>query len=138
MQNVAERDGFRKIFFGKPEIGGRFSALSDFGMVPAAVMGIDVARLLRQADAMATECAAPTDQNESARLGILLGTLARQGRDKLTFIVSPRIHDLGAWLEQLIAESTGKNGTAIIPVDREPLGPPEVYGADRVFLYERL
>lgn len=138
MQAVAERDGFRRIFFGKADIGGRFSALSDFGMIPAAVMGIDAARLLRGADAMAKECTAPVDGNESARLGILLGTLARRGRDKLTLIVSPQIHDLGAWLEQLIAESTGKNGKAIIPVDREPLGPPEVYGDDRVFLYERL
>ena len=137
MQKVAEGDGFRRIFFGVPEIGGRFSALSDFGMVPAAVMGIDAERLLMPAAEMAKACARIAD-NPGVALGVFLGALARQGRDKLTILASPAIHDLGAWLEQLVAESTGKNGKAIIPVDREPLGPPEVYGADRVFVYERL
>ena len=137
MQKVAEQDGFRKIFFGLSTIGGRFSALSDFGMIPAAVMGIDVAKFLAAADAMAKACAAPRD-NPGLTLGVLLGTLARQGRDKLTIVASPAIHDLGAWLEQLVAESTGKDGKAIIPVDREPLGTPLVYGSDRVFVYERL
>ena len=137
MQKVAEQDGFRRIFFGLPSIGGRFSALSDFGMIPAAAMGIDVGRFLASADAMAKACAAPKD-NPGLTLGVLLGTLARAGRDKLTVVASPAIHDLGAWLEQLVAESTGKDGKAIIPVDREPLGPPEVYGGDRVFVYQRL
>ena len=137
MQKVAEQDGFRRIFFGSPAIGGRFSALSDFGMIPAAAMGIDVEKLLLLAGAMAKSCANPKD-NPGLTLGVLLGTLARHGRDKLTVIASPAIHDLGAWLEQLVAESTGKDGKGIIPVDREPLGPPEVYGADRVFAYERL
>lgn len=137
MQKVAEQDGFRHIFFGLPSIGGRYSALSDFGMIPAAAMGIDVGRFLTQADAMAKACAAPRD-NPGLTLGVLLGTLARLGRDKMTVVASPAIHDLGAWLEQLVAESTGKDGKAIIPVDREPLGTPDVYGGDRVFVYLRL
>jgi len=137
MQKVAEQDGFRHIFFGLPSIGGRYSALSDFGMIPAAAMGIDVSKLLAAGDAMANACAAPKD-NPGLTLGVVLGTLARAGHDKLTLVASPAIHDLGAWLEQLVAESTGKDGKAIIPVDREPLGPPVVYGADRIFVYQRL
>ena len=140
MQQVAERDHFRKIFFGVPGIGGRYSALSDFGMVPAAVMGIDAPRFLDQADSMAVACSycVPIERNPGVLLGILLGTLARGGRDKVTIVASPGILDLGAWLEQLLAESTGKNGKGLIPVDREPLGGPEVYGNDRVFVYARL
>lgn len=137
MQKVAEADGFRKICFGLPEIGGRFSALSDFGMIPAAVMGIDVERFLIPAVAMAKACA-NAEGNPGVELGVFLGTLALRGRDKLTVVASPAIQDLGAWLEQLVAESTGKNGKAIIPVDREPLGPPAVYGEDRMFVYVRL
>lgn len=137
MQKVAEEDGFRHIFFGVPSIGGRYSALSDFGMIPGAAMGIDVGKLLAAADAMAKACAAPKD-NPGLTLGVVLGTLARAGHDKLTLAASPAIHDLGAWLEQLVAESTGKDGKAIIPVDREPLGAPAVYGADRIFVYLRL
>ena len=140
MQRVAEADGFRHIFFGLPSIGGRYSALSDFGMVPAAVMGLDVARFLGAADEMANACAArvPVEENPGAALGIILGVLAKHGRDKVTLIASPGIHDLGAWLEQLLAESTGKDGQGLIPVDREPAGPPAVYGADRLFVYLRL
>jgi transaldolase / glucose-6-phosphate isomerase len=140
MEQVAHDDHFWKICYGVPSIGGRFSALSDFGMVPAAVMGIDTGKFLGRANAMAQEClvSSPLDGNPGALLGVILGTLARSGRDKLTIIASPGIHDLGAWMEQLVAESTGKNGKAIIPVDREPLGPPDVYGNDRVFVYERL
>jgi transaldolase/glucose-6-phosphate isomerase len=140
MQKVAERDGFRKIFFGVPSIGGRYSALSDFGMAPGAAMGIDIAKFLQQAEAMALSCSTcvAAEKNPGVLLGTLLGTLGRGGRDKVTIIASPGIYDLGAWLEQLIAESTGKNGKGLIPVDREPLGPPEVYGNDRVFVYERL
>ncbi len=140
MQHVAEQDHFRKIFFGDPSIGGRYSALSDFGMIPAAIMGIDAAKFLDQADAMALACShcVPVEKNPGVLLGILLGTQAQSGRDKLTIVTSPGISDLGAWLEQLIAESTGKNGKGIIPVDREPLGAPEVYGNDRVFAYVRL
>src|SRR5213596_1030988 len=140
LQKVAEADRFRRVFFGDPSIGGRYSALSDFGMVPAAVMGLDVSRLLERAEEMAEACAAsvPVEKNPGVVLGVTLGVLATHGRDKVTLIVSPALYDLGAWLEQLLAESTGKEGKGLIPVDREPLGPPEVYGADRLFVYLRL
>ena len=140
MQEAATADGFRRILFGVPSIGGRYSALSDFGMAPAAIMGLDTARFLGHADAMAGRCGAsvPAAENPGALLGILLGVLARHGRDKVTLIASPGIADLGAWLEQLLAESTGKRGKGLIPVDREPLGPPAVYGGDRQFVYLRL
>ena len=140
LQQVAEADRFRGIFFGEPSIGGRYSALSDFGMVPAAVMGLDVARFLERAAEMAEACAAsvPVEKNPGAVLGATMGVLAAHGRDKLTLIVSPAIYAIGAWLEQLLAESTGKDGKGVIPIDREPLGPPEVYGADRLFVYLRL
>jgi transaldolase/glucose-6-phosphate isomerase len=140
MQQVAEHDGFWRIFFGRPSIGGRYSALSDFGMIPAAGMGVDVPMFAGLAQGMVQACspASPVDRNPGVALGALLGSLALAGRDKVTIIASPRIHDLGAWLEQLIAESTGKIGKGLIPVDREPLGEPSVYGPDRVFVYERL
>jgi transaldolase / glucose-6-phosphate isomerase len=140
MQQVAERDRFRKIFFGLPSIGGRYSALSNFGMVPAAIMGLDLARFLQRTDELVQACKpeVPADQNPGAVLGAILGTLGNLGRNKVTFITSPGIHDLGAWLEQLIAESTGKIGKGLIPVDREALGAPEVYGSDRVFVHLRL
>ena len=139
LEAAARRDGFREIFSGVASIGGRYSALSPFGLVPAAAMGIDLPRWVASAAAMAEQCAHPlVEENPGVALGLVLGTSARLGMDKLTAIVSPRIYDLGAWLEQLVAESTGKNGQAIIPVDREPLGPPAVYGPDRVFVYLRL
>jgi glucose-6-phosphate isomerase len=140
MQQVAERDHFRRIFFGRPSIGGRYSALSNFGMVPAAIMGLDLSKFLQRANEMVQACKpeVPTDQNPGAILGAILGTLGNLGRNKVTFITSPGIHDLGAWLEQLIAESTGKIGKGLIPVDREALGAPEVYGDDRVFVHLRL
>lgn len=140
MQQVAEHDGFWRVFFGRPSIGGRYSALSDFGMIPAAGMGLDVPMFAGLAEGMVRACspASPVAQNPGAVLGALLGSLALTGRDKVTILASPQIHDLGAWLEQLVAESTGKIGKGLIPVDREPLGSPSVYGADRVFVYERL
>jgi transaldolase / glucose-6-phosphate isomerase len=140
MQQVAERDQFRKIFFGVASIGGRYSALSNFGMVPAAVMGLDLTKFLQRTNEMVQACKpeVPADQNPGAVLGAILGTLGNLGRNKVTIITSPRIHDLGAWLEQLIAESTGKIGKGLIPVDREALGAPEVYGNDRVFIHLRL
>ena len=140
MQQVAERDGFRKIFFGVPSIGGRYSALSNFGVVAAAVMGLDLRRFLDCTEEMVEACAAtvPVAENPGAVLGAILGSLANQGRDKVTIITSPGIFDLGAWLEQLLAESTGKQGKGLIPVDRENLGAPEVYGNDRIFVYLRL
>jgi transaldolase / glucose-6-phosphate isomerase len=140
MEHVAQGDKFRHIFHGLPSIGGRYSALSDFGMVPAAVMGLDTEKFLDRTEEMAHACKScvPVDDNPGVILGIILGTLATNGRDKATIIASPGISDLGAWLEQLLAESTGKEGHGIIPVDREQLGPPAVYGEDRVFAYLRL
>ena len=140
MQQVAEADRFLYVFFGRPSIGGRYSALSNFGMVPAAAMGLDTKRFLNQAAGMAQACGASVavEENPAAMLGIILGTAANAGRDKVTIITSPGISDLGAWLEQLLAESTGKAGKGIIPVDREQLGPPSVYGIDRMFAYVRL
>lgn len=137
MQQVAEADHFRHVYFGRPSIGGRYSALSNFGMVPAAIIGIDTKKFLDRAQAMVQACGPtiPVEQNTGAVLGIILGTAARSGRDKVTIITSPDISDLGAWLEQLLAESTGKVGKGIIPVDRERLAEPEVYGNDRVFAY---
>jgi transaldolase/glucose-6-phosphate isomerase len=140
MQQVAEGDHFRHIFFGRPSIGGRYSALSNFGMVPAAVTGIDTKKFLAHAAEMVQACGpdATVENNPGAQLGIILGTAANAGRDKVTIITSPGISDLGAWLEQLLAESTGKIGKGIIPVDREELASPEIYGNDRVFAYVRL
>ena len=137
MQQVAERDKFRHIFFGLPSIGGRYSALSNFGMIPAAAMGLDTVKFLASAHEMVEACKADAD-NPGLTLGAILGTLANHGRDKITIIASPGIHDLGAWMEQLIAESTGKEGKAIIPVDREAIDNVNVYGTDRVFAYVRL
>jgi transaldolase/glucose-6-phosphate isomerase len=140
MQRVAEKDKFRKIFMGVPSIGGRYSALSNFGMVPAAVMGIDVPKFLKNTKKMVDACGEDTDAttNPGVILGTILGIAANQGRDKMTIITSPGIFDLGAWLEQLLAESTGKSGKGIIPVDRERLAKPDTYGNDRVFAYLRL
>jgi len=140
MQQVAEADHFRHIFAGLPSIGGRYSALSNFGMVPAAVMGLDTAKFLDRTKQMVLVCAAsaPVEENPGVILGIILGTAAKAGRDKVTIITSPGVSDLGAWLEQLLAESTGKEGKGIIPVDGEPLASPEQYGNDRVFAYLRL
>jgi glucose-6-phosphate isomerase len=140
MQQVAESDHFRHIFFGRPSIGGRYSALSNFGMVPAAVMGLDTEKFLQRTSEMVRACGAdvPVEDNPGATLGIILGAAAVHGRDKITIVTSPGVSDLGAWLEQLIAESTGKQGKGIIPVDREKLSGPEAYGNDRVFAYIRL
>ena len=140
MQQVAEADRFLHIFFGRPSIGGRYSALSNFGMVPAAVMGLDTKKFLAHAAEMVKACGAgvAVEENPGALLGVILGTAASAGREKVTIITSPGISDLGAWLEQLLAESTGKIGKGIIPVDREHLAAPEIYGNDRVFVYVRL
>jgi hypothetical protein len=140
MQLVAERDHFRHIFYGLPSIGGRYSALSNFGMVPAAAMGLDIDKFLQRTKEMVEACktSTPVGQNPGVVLGLIMGSAAKLGRDKITLIASPGISDLGAWLEQLIAESTGKLGKGIIPVDRESLGTPETYGSDRVFAYLRL
>ena len=140
LEQAAQREKVRHVFHGVPSIGGRYSALSDFGMAPAAAIGMDTKRFLDRAGEMAVSCSAcvPAHDNPGVVLGNVLGVLAGEGRDKVTIISSPGIHGLGAWLEQLLAESTGKLGKGLIPVDREPLGPPEVYGDDRVFVYLRL
>jgi len=140
LQQVAETDKFWKIFAGVPSIGGRYSALSNFGMIPAAAMGLDVGKFLKSTHEMVKACGANSaaDANPGVILGTILGVAANHGRDKITIITSPGIFDLGAWLEQLIAESTGKIGKGIIPVDREKPAKPETYGSDRVFAYLQL
>jgi transaldolase/glucose-6-phosphate isomerase len=140
LQQVAEKDGFRHIFYGLPSVGGRYSALTAFGMVPAAAMGLDVGHFLERTNEMIRACGAGTDpaDNPGVVLGTILGVLARHGRDKVTLMMSPGIADLGAWLEQLLAESTGKEGHGLIPVDREAIGPPDRYGSDRLFVYVSL
>lgn len=140
LQQIAEQAGFRRVCHGIPSIGGRYSALSDFGLVPAAAMGLDLRCLLDRADEMAQSCAAcvPAADNPGVALGAVLGTLGTRGRDKVTLVTSPAIAGLGAWLEQLIAESTGKRGRGLIPVAGERVGVPAVYGDDRLFVYLRL
>ncbi len=140
MQKVAEQDGFRHIFYGDKGIGGRYSVLSNFGMVPAAAMGLNLEEFLASAARMVRACAAgtPPSQNPGVQLGTVLGIGATHGRDKVTIVASPAIYDVGAWLEQLLAESTGKQGHGIVPVDAEPLADPARYGEDRVFAYLRL
>jgi glucose-6-phosphate isomerase len=138
MEQVAKDDGFRYIFYGDPQIGGRYSALSDFGVAVATVAGLHTGKLLSEASrATAAARLAPGD-NPAVELGLILGTAANAGRDKITIFTSPEIYDLGAWMEQLIAESTGKLGKGITPVDREAIGAPQVYGKDRVFAYVKL
>jgi transaldolase/glucose-6-phosphate isomerase len=131
--------GFRRVFENDPNIGGRYSVLSYFGIVPAALAGVSVEALLGAAQVAEQNCASTGDKgaNSGLWLGVVLGELARQGRDKLTFVVQPPIESFGLWAEQLVAESTGKQGTGILPVADEPLGEPEAYGDDRVFLYLR-
>ncbi len=138
MEQVAKADGFRGIFYGDPQIGGRYSALSNFGVVAATAAGLDVGKLLAEAAKAVASAKLPVADNPGMQLGLLLGTAANAGRDKITIFTSPEIHDLGAWLEQLIAESTGKQGKGITPVDREAIGAPAMYGNDRVFAYVRL
>lgn len=139
MQKVAEQDNFGNIFFGNAEIGGRFSVLSVFGMIPASAMGIDVNDFLNRTSEMVSACKNENpSKNAGAILGVILGVCQTTGRDKLTIFTSPEIHDVGAWLEQLVAESTGKDDIAIIPVDREMIQPPENYGDDRLFAYLKL
>ncbi len=140
LEEKAREHGFRAVFHGVPSIGGRYSVMSDFGMVPAAVMGLDLARFLERTQAMVEACAPAggADPNPGLLLGATLGELGNRGRDKVTVIASPGIADLGAWLEQLLAESTGKEGRGLIPVDGERPGAGDVYGDDRLFAYVRL
>ncbi len=139
MEEVAKADGFRHIFFGDPQIGGRYSALSNFGIVPAAVMGLEVEKLLAKAKTAVDAChATEVKKNPGVQLGLILGLAANAGRDKITFFTSPPIYDMGAWFEQLIAESTGKQGKGITPVDLEEIAAADCYGDDRIFAYVRL
>jgi transaldolase/glucose-6-phosphate isomerase len=142
LEQLARDDGLRRAFLNPPEIGGRYSVLSYFGLVPAALMGVNIEALLRGAQVAEQNCAHydSSSSNSGLWLGAALGEMARQGRDKLTFFVRPPIESFGLWVEQLIAESTGKPGPpprGILPVAEEPLGDPEVYGEDRVFVYLR-
>jgi len=137
LEVIAGNEGFRRIFPGQPDVGGRFSALSNFGMVPAALIGVDCRRFLESTLEMVAACAAgqPVSGNPGVVLGCIMGVAASVGRDKLTIIAAPRLASIGAWLEQLVAESTGKQGKGVIPVDGEPPGAPDVYGGDRLFVY---
>jgi transaldolase / glucose-6-phosphate isomerase len=136
---AVERD-YRWVFQNPTDIGGRYSALSYFGLVPGALMGVDVRELLERAQEMAHSCdtAVPVEKNPGLWLGAVMGALAGEGRNKVTLVVSPRVAALGYWLEQLLAESTGKQGRGIVPVEGEPPGAPEVYGQDRLFVHVRL
>lgn len=141
LEELANDLHFRHIFLNDPNIGGRYSALSYFGLVPAGLLGIDLHKLLDNASEMACNCEASNcpvaGNNTGAQLGAMMGEMARKGRDKLTFIISPEIAPFGAWVEQLIAESTGKDGVGILPVVGEELLEPEEYAADRLFVYLR-
>ena len=136
LEQTARGENFRKIFFGVPSIGGRYSVLSPFGLVPAAIAGIDIARMEAAARLMMRSCGAdvPPAENPGVTLGLVLGAAALLGRDKITVLTSPRIAGFGAWVEQLFAESTGKHGKGLIPIDGEPAGLPVVYGDDRLFV----
>ncbi|HYM18318.1 MAG TPA: bifunctional transaldolase/phosoglucose isomerase [Micropepsaceae bacterium] len=135
-----EESHFSRTLLGRPTIGGRYSVLSAFGLVPAALAGVDIGKLLSGTRKMTRACGAdvPPADNPGVLLGLTLGALSQSGRDKLTIITSPGIADFGAWLEQLIAESLGKNGKGVIPLAGEPLASPAAYGQDRVFVYLKL
>jgi transaldolase / glucose-6-phosphate isomerase len=139
LERLAEQDGLRHVFRNPPDIGGRYSVLSYFGLVPAALMGVEIDALLHGCQVAEQNCAHydSSDSNSGLWLGAVVGELARRGRDKLTFIVRPPIDSFGLWVEQLVAESTGKRGRGIVPVADEPLGDAAVYGDDRVFAYLR-
>ena len=140
LEALACKEGFGAVFLGEPTIGGRFSALSPFGLVPAAAYGLSTDGLLANAAGMVARChpEMPDAENPGVVLGLLLGELARSGRDKLTFLAAPAVASLGGWIEQLLAESTGKAGQGVIPVDLEPIGDPAAYGDDRVFVVLQL
>ncbi len=139
LEKLAQERGFRQVFLADAQVGGRYSALSVFGLLPAALLGLDGAGLLDRAGWMARQCGPdhPAGRNPGLVLGAIMGQAARQGRDKLTLLADASLQPLGAWLEQLIAESTGKQGMGIVPVDGEPLAPPVQYGDDRLFVYLR-
>jgi glucose-6-phosphate isomerase len=139
LADLAREHSFRRVFENAPDIGGRYSVLSYFGLVPAALMGVPIEALLHRCQVAEQNCNSydQAASNSGLWMGLVLGELALQGRDKLTLCISEPIASFGLWVEQLIAESTGKEGTGIVPVADEPLGPPEAYGADRFFAYLR-
>jgi transaldolase / glucose-6-phosphate isomerase len=136
LEKVARKQGFARIFYGEPTIGGRYSVLSPFGLVPAAAAGIDVRSLIKHTLSMVRSCGAdvPPHENPGVQLGLAMGLAGLEGRDKVTISSSRKIAGFGAWAEQLIAESTGKDGKGLIPIDGEPLGDPSLYGNDRFFI----
>jgi glucose-6-phosphate isomerase/transaldolase/glucose-6-phosphate isomerase len=140
LEKLAKEHNFRWIFSNPSDIGGRYSVLSYFGLVPGALMGVNVGELLERATEMASACAdsVPAETNPGVWLGAVMGRLAVQGRNKLTLIASPKVATFGYWVEQLLAESTGKERKGIVPVEGEPLGRPPVYGDDRLFVYIRM
>ena len=140
LDDLAERDGFRRTFRNPPDIGGRYSVLSYFGLVPAAMIGCDLRALLRGAISMQSACGPEVraSANPGAWLGAVIGALARSGRDKLTILTSPSLAPFGPWLEQLVAESLGKNGAGVVPIVGEPPMAAELYGDDRNFVYLKL
>jgi transaldolase/glucose-6-phosphate isomerase len=138
LDKLAQEKGFRRIFRANPEVGGRYSALTHFGLVPAALIGVDLSKLLRRAKTMANACRSHAVNNPGLQLGAVMGELALTGRDKLTFFASPKIAAFGDWVEQLIAESLGKEGKGILPVIGEEMTQPAFYNNDRVFVYLRL
>ena len=139
VEAIPHHDALREVFLNPPDIGGRYSALSYVGLVPASLIGLDLDALLTSASTMLAACREPEPEaNPGVGLGLAIGALARHGRDKLTFVADPGIATFGAWAEQLIAESTGKRGVGVVPVDLEPLGAIEAYGSDRAFVRLRL
>lgn len=139
LEELARDRGFLRVFATPPNVGGRYSALSYFGLVPAALAGVDIGRIIERAEMMAQSCSAdsPVSQNPGAWLGASIGALAKRGRDKLTLVASPSFAGFEPWIEQLIAESTGKNGRGIVPIIEEPIVQPKYYGSDRAFAYIR-
>ena len=140
LETLAKEYGFGEIFSNPADIGGRYSVLSLFGLVPAALLGLNISRLLDRAAGMAERCRLQRDAqaNLGAYLGAAMGSLAKAGRDKVTVIASPSLTTFGLWVEQLLAESTGKEGTGLIPIAQEPVLKPRAYGADRFFVYLKL
>jgi transaldolase/glucose-6-phosphate isomerase len=136
MEADATRDKFKRVFLNPPDIGGRYSALSYFGIVPAALSGVDIRKLLDRAERVIHACSqvVPAGENPGARLGAIIGECAKAGRDKLTIVADPKVESFGLWVEQLIAESTGKEGKGVVPVAGEPLAAPSAYGDDRLFV----
>ena len=137
---LAGERAFRRVFLAPADVGGRYSALTVFGLVPAALIGVDVRKVLERVRGMSAACgpSAPSHENPGLALGAILGEMTLGGRDKLTLLASPSLASLPPWIEQLVAESTGKDGTGIVPVVEEPAGPPDAYGADRAFVHLRL